>query len=469
MTFRRYVSGLIVLVAIAAYPDAHAAIPTIEPADGSVSASTILPDFPDKPAEADQVRWSALKAAVAATIPQAATLTASEGAGDDAFGYSVALSGTTALVGAAGKTIGSNSYQGEAYVFTFNGSTWVQQQELTASDGADHDGFGRQVALSGTTALVGAPGKAIGSNNAQGAAYVFTFNGSTWVQQQELTASDGAAGDNFGYSVALSGTTALVGAYRKTIGSNSFQGAAYVFSFNGSMWAQHQELTASDGIEFDQFGWSVALSGTTALVGAESKTIGSNSAQGAAYVFTFNGSTWAQQPELTASDGAAGDYFGYSVALSGTTALVGAYLKTIGSNGTQGAAYVFTFNGSTWVQQQELTASDGARGTNFGNQVALSGTTALVGAPGNTIGSNEAQGAAYVFTFNGSTWVQQQELTASDGAPFDYFGTSVALSGTTALVGAYAKTIGSNPGQGAVYVFYPTDTIFRDGFEGMGL
>jgi FG-GAP repeat len=116
-----------------------------------------------------------------------------------------------------------------------------------------------------------------------------------------------------------------------------------------------------------------------------------------------------------------------------------------------------------------LTANDGARGANFGNQVALSGTTALVGAPGNTIGSNEAQGAAYVFTFNGSTWVQQQELTANDGAPFDYFGTSVALSGTTPLVGAYAKTIGSNPGQGAVYVFYATDTIFRDGFEGIGL
>src|SRR5450432_3677139 len=410
---QRFLSSLVVLVAYAVSPAVHAAIPTTEPPADSVSAATNLGSFPAKPADLDPASWSALKAAVAATIPQAATLTASDGAADDAFGYSVALSGTTALVGAYLKTIGSNSYQGEAYVFTFNGSTWVQQQELTASDGADHDNFGRQVALSGTTALVGAPGKAIGLNNAQGAAYVFTFNGSTWVQQQELTASDGAAGDDFGYSVALSGNAALVGAYRKTIGSNSFQGKAYVFTFNGGTWAQEQELTASDGTEFDQFGWSVALSGTTALVGAESKTIGSNSAQGAAYVFTFNGSTWAQQPELTASDGAAGDYFGYSVALSGTTALVGAYRKTIGSNSTQGAAYVFTFNGSTWVQQQELTASD--------------------------------------------------------GAAHDYFGTSVALSGTTALVGAYAKTIGSNPGQGSVYVFYPTDTIFRDGFEGMGL
>ena len=437
-------------------------------AAGSRSTATILPGFPDKPAEANQVRWSALKAAVAATIPQAATLTASDGAADDAFGYSVALSGTTALVGAYLKTIGANSYQGEAYIFTFNGNTWVQQQELTASDGANHDFFGKQVALSGTTALIGAPGNTIGSNNAQGAAYVFTFNGSTWVQQQKLIASDGLANDDFGASVALSGNAVLVGAYKRTIGSNSYQGAAYVFTLNGSTWVQQQKLTASDGAANDGLGYSVALSGTTALVGAPGKTIGLNAAQGATYVFTLNGNTWVQQQELTASDGAANDALGYSVALSGTVALVGANSKAIGSHSTQGAAYVFTFNGSAWAQQQELTASDGAAANNFGNQVALSGTAALVGAPGKTIGLNAAQGAAYVFTFNGSSWVQRQELTASDGVSFDYFGNSVALTGTTALVGAYYKTIGSNAGQGAVYVFYPTDIIFRDGFEGIG-
>ncbi len=431
-----------------------------------LSAATRLPSFPEKPVDIDQTKWTALQNAVAATLPIPASteLTTSDGAAFDYFGVSVALSGTTALVGAYYKTIGSNDNQGAAYVFTFNGSTWIQQQELTASDGAAEDGFGWSVALSGTTVLVGAILHTVGSNAGQGAAYVFTFNGSKWVQQQELTASNGAAVDEFGTSVALSGTTGLVGAMENSIGSNQYQGAAYVFTFNGSKWVQQQELTASDGAANDNFGISVAQSGTTALVGAPYHAIGSNDTQGAAYVFTFNGSKWVQQQELTANDGAADDNFGISVALSGTTALVGA----IGPNDAQGEAYVFTFNGSKWVQQQELTASDGAAGDYFGYSVALSGTTTLVGAILHTVNSNDSQGAAYVFTFNGSKWVQQQELTASNGVDCYYFGYSVALSGATVVVGAPFSDVGSNNNQGAAYVFND-DTIFCDGFDGTGI
>jgi hypothetical protein len=470
MTIRSYLCGLVVLVTCAAYPTAHAATPSTKPAAGSVSPATRFPGFPAKPADIDPAEWTALQNAVAQNLPASAELTGSDGAAGDDFGYSVALSGTTALVGAENKTIGSNTFQGAAYVFTFNGSTWSQQQELTASDGAAGDQFGFSVALSGTTALVGAYNKTVGSNVVQGAAYVFTFNGSAWIQQQELTASDGSSNDYFGYSVAVSGTTALVGANIKTIGSNFQQGTAYVFTFNGSTWIQQQELTASNGAADDVFGYSVALSGTTALVGAYNKTIGAIAGQGAAYVFTFSGSTWRQQQELTASDGATNDEFGSSVALSGTTALVGAQRKNIGSADSQGAAYVFTFNGTTWSQHQELTASTGAGNDHFGYSVALAGTTALVGAPFKQIGLNGNQGVTYVFTFNGSTWIQESELIASDGAAIDQFGISVALSGTTALVGADGKTIGSHGGQGVAYV-YPavSDTIFCDNFDGTGL
>jgi hypothetical protein len=142
-----------------------------------------------------------------------------------------------------------------------------------------------------------------------------------------------------------------------------------------------------------------------------------------------------------------------AVALSGTTTLVGADNKTIGSNDSQGAAYVFAFNGSTWVQQQQLSASNGVAGQNFGASVALSDTTALVGA---------FEGAPYVFEESAGTWVQVQELNAS--AVGDEFGTSVALSGATALVGAYGAMVGSNTAQGAAYVF--SDAIFCDGFDG---
>ncbi len=455
MRLLSYVAEIVLLTAVAFSPTC-------------LSAATRLPSFPAKPAGIDQATWTALQNVVAATLPNPASteLTASDGAMADRFGISVALSGTTALVGAYYKTIGSNGFQGAAYVFKFNGSTWVQQQELTASDGAGDDYFGNSVVLSGTTALIAAYGKKIGGNSTQGAAYVFTFNGSTWVQQQELTASDGAAGDYFGQSVALSGTTALIGAPYHSIGSETGEGTAYVFTSDASIWVQQKELTASDGAAYDSFGAAVALSGTTALVGAPNH----NGAQGAAYVFQDSGGTWSQQQELTASNGAGGDHFGTTIALSSSTALFGAPSKTIGSNSVQGAVYVFQDSGGTWSQQQELTASNGVQGDSFGASVALSGTTALVGAYYKKIGSNPGQGAAYVFQDSGGTWSQQQELTANDGAATDYFGWSVALSGTTALVGAPFHTFGSNTYQGAAYVFDPvSDTIFCDGFDGIGL
>ncbi len=216
-----------------------------------------------------------------ATWTQQQKLAPSDGGTSDLFGSSAALSGdgNTALVGADNK----NSGQGAAYVFTRSGSTWTQQQELIASDGSGGqfggDEFGNAVALSndGNTAMVAALGK----NSAQGAVYVLTRSGATWTQQRELTASDGALHDQFGRSVALSadGSTALVGAPVK----NKSQGAAYVIIGSGATWTQQQELTASDGASSDSFGYSVALSGdgNTALVGA----FGKNQSRGAAYVF----------------------------------------------------------------------------------------------------------------------------------------------------------------------------------------
>ena len=465
MIFRIYLLSL-GLIAIMAYSASHAAIPIT----GSAADSTATRPrgVPEKPADLGQAQWTALQNEVAQTLAGSTKLTASDGTAGNDFGWSVALSGTTALIGAYTK----NDYQGAAYVFTFNGSSWVQQQELTGNDGAANDGFGYSVALSGTTALIGANQKTFGSNVAQGAAYVFTFNGSTWTQQQELTANDGAAYYVFGTSVALSGNTALVGAADvplDTFYSSTYPGKAYIFTLNDGTWTQQQELTASDGVVGDQFGYSVALSGTTALVGAEYKTIGSNAGQGAAYVFTSNGSTWVQQQKLISSDGAAYDFFGCSVALSATTALVGAEAKTIGSNGAQGAAYVFAFNDPTWSQQQELTANDGTAAAEFGASVALSGTTALVGASNATSGvSGIYYGAAYAFNFSDSTWVQLQKLSASDAATANSFGVSVALSGTTALVGASGPFEGSSDTYaGAAYVFSPIgDPIFCDGFDG---
>jgi hypothetical protein len=336
----------------------------------------------------------------------------------------VALSAGTALVGAWDVKQGA----GAAYVFTRHGSTWGEQAKLTARDGKAKDWFGVSVGLSGDTALVGAP-----LAGHTGAAYVIVRRGSRWIQQARLIAGNGAPGDWFGRTVALSGNTALVSAWYK----NNDTGAAYVFVRHGSRWTQQAELTADDGMTEDYFGSAVALSGSTALVGAAGK----NDNTGAAYVFVRNESAWSRQARLTLGEGKPGDTFGASISLSGRTALVGAGF----ANRHAGAAYVFVQDGSRWTPQGTLTADDGAPGDWFGHTVALNGNTALVGA----WYENHDTGAAYVFVRYGSRWTQQAKLTAADAAAGNYLGGAVALSGSTALVGAGFK----NNAAGAVYVF----------------
>jgi hypothetical protein len=384
---------------------------------------------------------------------QTQELTASDGTVSDEFGFSVAVSGNTAVVGAIQKTVGGNALQGAAYLFTWSGGRWTQQQELTASDGAAGDFFGFSVAISGSTVVVGAPYKTVGGSSRRGAAYVFVQSGATWSQQQELTESDGGEYDYFGLSVSVSGNTTFVGAKGKTVGANVGQGSAYVFTRSGSTWTLQQELTGNDGAANDTFGISVTVSGGTALVGACSKTIGADAARGATYVFTQSGGTWSQQQELTAPDGVANDCFGYSVALSASTAIIGALGKTVGGNTNQGAAYVFSLVGGTWVLHQELTASDGGNDYLFGQSVSLSGSALVVGAGNSTVGGSSYEGSAYVFTQSGGTWTQLEELTPSDGASWERFGTSVCMSGSAVVVGAPGKTVGTDMYRGTVYVY----------------
>src|ERR1022692_4607455 len=272
-----------------------------------------------------------------------------------------------------------------------------------------------------------------------------------WTQEAKLTASDGLAGDAFGVSVSVSGDTAVVGAGFKKIGLNRGQGEAYVFVRSGTTWTQQQTLTALDGATNAVFGFSVSVSGDTAVVGAPNQD--ENDSPGAAYVFTRSGTTWTQQQKLTASDGSLVNEFGISVSVSGDTAVVGPAVAAFGGSVSQGKAYVFVRSGTTWTQQQKLTASDGVAGDAFGFSVSVSGDTTVVGATG-----NNSQGAAYVFVRSGTTWTQQQKLTASDGAAGDLFGRSVSVDQGTAVIGAQAK----NSAQGAAYVFRNTGSSGPD-------
>ncbi len=230
----------------------------------------------------------------------------------------------------------SNSVEiqsGSAYVFVRNLNTWPEQAKLTASDAAAYDNFGSSVAISGDVAIVGAP-YADTSGTFSGSAYVFVRNLDTWEEQAILTASDAAAGDKFGSSVAISGDVVIVGVPDDD-DAGSRSGSAYVFERNGNTWEEQAKLTASDAVTRNEFGSSVAISGDVAIVGMDYRY-----SSGHAYVFVRNGNTWEEQAKLTASDAAEGDYFGRSVAISGDVAIVGAEYNS-DAGFASGSAYIY--------------------------------------------------------------------------------------------------------------------------------
>ncbi len=400
-----------------------------------------------------------------ATPIEAAKLLAIDAAAGDQFGYSVALSGDTAVIGARFDSDDITGIEsGSAYVFIRTGTTWTQQAKLTASDGKARDWFGVRVAISGDTVVVTADADDDDVNgDDSGSAYVFTRSGTTWSLQAKLTAADGAPVDLFGYSVALSDDTAVFGAKFDDDDINGVKsGSAYVFVRSGTTWSQQAKITAADGKPGDEFGYSVALAGDTVVVTAnadDDDVNGINS--GSAYVFTRSEAAWSQQAKLTAADGAAGDLFGVRAAVFGDTALIGARF-TDDSGDDSGSAYVFTRAVAIWSQQAKLTAEDGAAGDDFGYSVSISGNSALIGAQSDDDNINGVDsGSAYLFTRSGTTWSQQAKFTASDGSAGDQFGGRVAMSGNTVIIGARLvddDVKGEN--SGAAYVF--TDVRARD-------
>lgn len=352
----------------------------------------------------------------------------------------------------------------------------TQQAYLKSSNSGVADAFGTAVAISGDTMVIGAPaedGSSTGVNGSQtsesalqsGAAYVFVRSGGTWIQQAYLKASNTGAYDSFGWSVAISGDTIVVGAHQEdsaatTVNGNasdnsaSNSGAAYVFKRSGSVWTQQAYLKASNAGAADLFGSAVAVSGDTVVVGANREGSaasgidgdGSNngaSNSGAAYVFHRDGTSWTQQAYLKSSDSAASAEFGSAVAIDGVRVVVGAPL----ADGYRGAAYVFSRSLAAWSQQARLTASNAAPDARFGCAVAVSGDTIAAGARGESSGvpANPADtsapeaGAAYVFTGSGASWTQQAYLKASNPGAADFFGKSLSLDGDTLVAGAFGE------------------------------
>jgi cysteine-rich repeat protein len=381
----------------------------------------------------------------ALTGEQEAKLLASDGQADDNFGYSVALDGDTALVGAShDDPQGQDS--GSAYVFIRTGGVWTQQAKLVPGDGVYLDYFGMSVSLDGDTALIGATGDDDNGTDS-GSAYVYTRTGDVWTREAKLLPDDGVARQRFSsHAVSLDGDTALIGAYGDD--DNGWQsGSAYVFERTGGAWVQHAKLLPDDGDFQDQFGYSVALDGDTMVVGTRN---GGDSWYGAAYVFTREGGVWTQRAKLLPDDGVISNKFGSSVSLEGDTVLIGAP-GDIDNGGHSGSAYVFIRTGGVWTQQAKLVPGDGAADDEFGWPLFLDGDTALIGVHGDDDNGPES-GSAYVFTRTGGVWTQRGKVLPDDGDNGDFFGYSVALDGDTALIGA-RRDDDLGYSSGAAYVF----------------
>ncbi|MBX7094626.1 MAG: T9SS type A sorting domain-containing protein [Flavobacteriales bacterium] len=378
-------------------------------------------------------------------------LLAPDGAASDEFGDAVAKWGNVVLAGAP-KNNDINPGCGTVYFYRENNGTWTMEQKVTPLDPDQDDRFGISVDLFGDVAIVGACLDDENGINA-GAAYIFRHNGSIWVQEDKLIASDGAAGDEFGYSVSVYDSIAVVGSYRSVI-SGTGNGAVYIFKYNGINWPQLQKLSGTAPQIDDFFGYNVDIHKDRLIVGAyQDDDMGVNS--GSAYIFSWNGGMFSLEQKIFPADGQPGDAFGFSVGINDSLAVIGAYGKDVLASAS-GAAYVYRRTGNSWNQEQVLSAPDGATDDWLGYSVSISGKTIVAGAfHDDDLGSES--GSVYIYRYTGSNWMFEFPLRATDANTNDNYGICTVVDNMDIVIGApFNDDNGTN--SGSVYV-YPMCTF----------
>jgi hypothetical protein len=329
-------------------------------------------------------------------------------------------------------------------------------KKLIAGDGAAYDEYGIAVSISGNALVVGAHWDD-DNGNQSGSVYVYRFNGSFWVEAAKLLAPDGEGADWFGHSVAISGDTVLVGAH-----GNDVIGSAYIFARNqGGMnnWGFVKKITPSDVDNAGDFGFSVAIDGDTILVGAPLSYNGSGELSGSAHVFERDhggADNWGEMKKIEPADGDLWDRFGYSVSISGNTIVAGA--RTDDDNGSNsGSAYIYERDrggADNWGLVKKIIAGDGESYDEFGYSVSLSDSTIVVGASKDYYGGSNV-GSAYIFERDqggADNWGEMKKIIAGDPDIGDHFGYSVGISGDSVLIGAYLDD-DSAYNSGSAYIF----------------
>ena len=358
------------------------------------------------------------------------------------FGYAVSLEGDTALVGAPIDREGS-LWPGSAFLLGLKNGHWSVEQRLLPAEFDSGEGFGISVQLQGDTALIGAFGGA-GEFPIPGAAYAFRRENGQMVQQQKIVADDRATGDLFGYSLALIGDTLIVGAPHNDEAA-FHAGAVYVFTFDGNNWIQQQKLLPSDPAKHLHFGQDLAISGDWIIVGTDPYE---TDADGAAYLFHYDGTSWIQQQKLMLNGGPT-EHFGMAVAISETTAAVCGYELPPGG-AYHSFVYVYNYNGSRWAQTQQLSPADASHFFRA-EEVTISNDTMLIGSPYDRDNGSQS-GTAFVFKFDGTAWKEVRKLLAPDGSSGDRFGIATALAGDRCIIGASSDD-GYAYNSGTVYIF----------------
>jgi len=339
---------------------------------------------------------------------------------------------------------GTLSFQSNASgSFTFDYSVTGRQYQVLAYDGNSSDHFGYSVAIDGDYATVGAYLDVVNGQDNRGSAYIFVRSNGNWIFQQQI-AGYASNASRFGTSVAISGNLIVVGAEYAEVNGDD-QGAAYIYRQIDGRWYLQYGLYGGDLDGYDNLGHAVAISGSTVVVGAP------GDGNGTAFVYTDTGSGWALQATLTPSDGSgSSDAFGQSLSISGDTIVVGS--DDDGNDQTSGAAYVYSRMGNTWLEQAKLVA-DTSQSVGFGDTVAVSSDTIVVGAKYQDYGSENDAGAAYVFSRSGTQWQQVAKLLSDEPDAYDHFGSSVAISGDALVIGADQTGVSGQSYVGAAYVF----------------
>ncbi len=359
------------------------------------------------------------------------------------FGRSVAIGGNLVAIGAGSATAGSVENAGAVYLYSRQGQEYILKATLVADDATEGAEFGRSVAIQGSTVLVGARFAEVGDLATAGAVYVFRQAGGEWVQDQKITSPEPENEDNFGRALAVQGNLLAVTARKENLGADDV-GAAYVYLNRGGTWTYTAKITASDATPGAYFGQSVAVRGNLIAVGA--RNADPNTA-GAVYVFEGTRADWTEVQKITPPDGGADDNFGFSIAVEGNTIAVGARRADLPGENNAGAAYVYARESGAFELVTKLVAGDADANTQFGQSIAIAGDTILVGANRADVGDTDDPGAVYLFRRMGGTWPEIGTLIASDGEASDEFGYSLAAYGGCLVTGAH-----NAEGTGVAYV-----------------